>query len=466
VTTRRARLRRAAARGSLVSLTCTLTGAELTAIVISVGLDWVLLQPVTHCVDFDGHLALRIEHIDGLGTAKRPAWYRKVLLARGLRPSPPRLPTESLEPLLSAAARRNVPLCVHRLRQRPKRFLVGTATEVDAASCVLTTVETTLRTGSRRVPLHRIVRVEPGGTYACKVMAVARQPRKRVPRKRTFRGAAAVAAVKRAMKREAIVRIWRRALDPYPLDVVPVSLGKESLLVDVVSDRLDLDDRRVLRLADITSVVVGSPDHLIATAARPRRRHRVLTGLPLDDSGSLLHHLASRGDITAIRREALWPDECAIGQITEVRALDYSLRPVDTRGRFTHVEASALADVTCVSFDSYCDALALTARRENKPRRRTSSSIDSARSCFDSSANWMPASSIASIWSPSMLTRGRLLLSADGRRGRARWPRRHRGSDRVESEHDHGVPRESLPALPTCDLVRAERERRHSVSGL
>ena len=169
-----------------------------------------------------------------------------------------------------------------------------------------------------------------------------------------------------AQRNSTILRITRRRLEGparFSYGFV-ISLSKDLVLLNKLSDRIDLDGFEVLRVRDITSCSYEFPEQEFYRRAlrlkkiRPNR----LRGLRLDDMESLLQSAQRRFPLLVLHQERVAPNEALIGQVVDQQSSRLLLKLVTPTARLEGEEFVRYAAITRVEFGSeYENTLALVA---------------------------------------------------------------------------------------------------------
>jgi len=164
-----------------------------------------------------------------------------------------------------------------------------------------------------------------------------------------------------------LVRVRRDSIDPpdvYDAGYV-LEISDALVLMQLVSDRLDLDGFDIVRTADITAWDLDFPRRtvyqraLTAKGCTPGNPGR----LELSSMRALLQSVQERYPLVVVHRERVAPDECEVGRVRLSTDATYALKWVSPDGQWEDDERHyQYGDITRVQFgNEYEQTLALIA---------------------------------------------------------------------------------------------------------
>ncbi len=133
-------IREAYASGRTVRLQRKFAEERHEGFVHAVGPKWVVLEPVTDRLDFDGYACLRIEDIATVGKSYPEAFLAAIFRARRIRPRPVEVDASSIMRLLESIQRRAAIVAIERELVRPGVFVVGRVSRYTRSSFEMVTV--------------------------------------------------------------------------------------------------------------------------------------------------------------------------------------------------------------------------------------------------------------------------------------------------------------------------------------
>jgi len=166
---------------------------------------------------------------------------------------------------------------------------------------------------------------------------------------------------------DALVRIGRHRLEPASTFSVGyvAALGETLVVLNKVSDRIDLDGFELLRLDDVTSVAADFPARAFyqeALALKGIERQPLKT-ISLDSLPDAIRTIDAQYPAIVLDRERAAPDEVAVGRVAELLRTGIKLRWLSPTASWEPDRTLyRYADITRVEFDGeYENTLALVA---------------------------------------------------------------------------------------------------------
>jgi hypothetical protein len=170
-----------------------------------------------------------------------------------------------------------------------------------------------------------------------------------------------------------LVEISRDGLTQRPLRGFAVGASSQLVLLQFLSDRLDLDGYAAFPLRDVTALNREFPKKAFCLKALELKRCRpeVPAGIDLSGLPALLRSIEQRYPLVVIQREKVVPDECEIGRIKMTSENTYALRWITPTATWADDdETYRYADITRVGFGGeYENTLALVAATSLAPLR-------------------------------------------------------------------------------------------------
>ncbi|MBI9076841.1 MAG: hypothetical protein JEZ02_15645 [Desulfatibacillum sp.] len=174
-------------------------------------------------------------------------------------------------------------------------------------------------------------------------------------------------ALEQAIKRKIIVQLGRHELeeDDYFFHGFVMDYSETFVLMQLVSDRFDLDGYEVLRTKDITFIDSEFPERrflekaLTAQGVRPTP----LKGIDLSGARPLFKSIEKQFPLLVIHREWVSDDDCEVGRIKLAADEFYTLKNLSPTARWVDDDKMyRYSDVTRVCFGgAYETTLALVA---------------------------------------------------------------------------------------------------------
>lgn len=180
----------------------------------------------------------------------------------------------------------------------------------------------------------------------------------------------------------AIVRVKRRGMPPWPRDCFVVGVSPHLTLLQPVADRLDLDGYAVVRTPDVSEATPSPKAKLLDAAFRLKGvRYEPADHIDLSSMRAAIGTIANSYGVLVVRRERTSRAECEVGQVAELRAQTYRLRWLTPMAEVEEDERwFRFADVTMLQFDGeYEKTLAALAGLKPAVRRRPRGSAVRAR---------------------------------------------------------------------------------------
>ena len=162
------------------------------------------------------------------------------------------------------------------------------------------------------------------------------------------------------------VAIRRGSIDSRHIHGFVVGESAELILLQVLSDRVDLDGYTAIRKADVSerSREFARRDFCLKALALKRLRPVAPKHLDLSSVPSFLKSVDRNYPLFAIHRERVASDQCEIGRLRLSSGSTYALRWITPEATWADdEEVYRYSDVTRVDFDGeYENTLALVAR--------------------------------------------------------------------------------------------------------
>ena len=148
-----------------------------------------------------------------------------------------------------------------------------------------------------------------------------------------------------------------------------VSSTDSFLLLQVVSDRYDLDGYRCIRQADISSIAENfSRKDFVQRALRCKGLNWSLPRVRLvNDIREMMKRIESECELVTIHRELVCPDECEIGRVREIDRDTYTLDWITPNGEWEEDDRPfRYSDITRLDFaDEYSRTLLMVYKDRN-----------------------------------------------------------------------------------------------------
>ncbi len=174
-------------------------------------------------------------------------------------------------------------------------------------------------------------------------------------------------ALRAAQRRKIIVQVARHELEPpeYFMHGFVLDCSPAFVLMQVISDRLDLDGYEVLRTPDITFMDSEFPQRRFYEQALGLKQIRPVLpeGIDLSSPRALLRSVEDHYPLIVIHREWAVFEECEVGRIKMAADETYTLKYISPTAEWLDDDqVYAYEDITRVAFDgTYENTLALVA---------------------------------------------------------------------------------------------------------
>ncbi len=168
------------------------------------------------------------------------------------------------------------------------------------------------------------------------------------------------------------LRIFRKSADGGPYDAFVLSLGSRWVLLQPITQRLDLDGYACLRIQDLASVEHYPQAELLSTVFRARRIRPRRRPIDLSSTPQLLASAQRMAGLLVIERNTRYPGEVEVGHIVEFKRAACKILTVSIHVEIDGEEEIRFADVTAVSFENgYEEGLNVIAKFEKRSRPRS-----------------------------------------------------------------------------------------------
>ena len=151
-----------------------------------------------------------------------------------------------------------------------------------------------------------------------------------------------------------------------------LGVSSELLLIERLSDRIDLDGFLALRLRDVTSLDIDFPrkDFYVKALSLKKLAPTVPSGIDLSNMRSLIRSVGERYPLVVIDRELVADGECEIGHIKVASESSYALRWLSPDATWQEdAKRYKYSDITQVGFGGeYETTLALVAEANDSAR--------------------------------------------------------------------------------------------------
>ena len=176
------------------------------------------------------------------------------------------------------------------------------------------------------------------------------------------------AELRRGWQKLRLVSLWRRAIDAKPLDGFVVGLGERAVLLQIVSNTIDLDGYSALRLADVDAVEPPPRADFYHRALKLRgQRAKEPKGIFVDTFATLLETANLRLSAGDDSSRSCGSEICHIGQVRELTARTLLLDEIDPSANWEGETRYPIAEITRIDFGGrYEEALALVANARER----------------------------------------------------------------------------------------------------
>lgn len=153
-------------------------------------------------------------------------------------------------------------------------------------------------------------------------------------------------------KNKAVIDVFRKKIDEYPLCGIIVGFSQDFVLLQKVSEQITTDGFALLRKEDISKISNNKKNKMQENIIKKRKMIKRPKGnIPIDSIEKFLISASKKYKLFVINQEKDSPDSCLIGRFIKLEKSDIFFKLIDSLAKWEkNLEKIKISAITMIEF--------------------------------------------------------------------------------------------------------------------